>query len=39
MTSITNKQTLAVCSGYVLQNLENSETTICIVNALMGKLD
>jgi hypothetical protein len=39
MTTITNKQTLAVCSGYVLQNSENSEAAICIVNALMGKLD
>jgi len=39
MTSITNKQTLAICRGYVHQNSENSETTICIVNALMEKLD
>jgi hypothetical protein len=39
MASITNKQTLAICSGYVLQNSENSETTISIFNALMGKLD
>jgi hypothetical protein len=39
MTTIINKQTLAICSGYVLQNSENSETTICKVNALVGKLD
>ena len=39
MTTITNKQTHAICSGYVLQNSENSETTISKVNALMGKLD
>ena len=36
MTSITNKQTLAICSGYVLQNSENSETTVCIVNGKTG---
>ena len=35
MTSI-NKQTLAICSGYVLQNSENSETTVCIVNGKTG---
>jgi len=39
MITITNKQTHAICSGYVLQNSENSETTISKVNALMGKLD
>jgi len=39
MTTVTNKQTHAICCGYVLQNSENSETTISKVIALMGKLD
>ena len=38
MTAIENKQTLAMCSGYGLQNSENSVTTICKVNTLMEKL-
>jgi hypothetical protein len=39
VTAISNKQNHAIFSGYVLQNSENSETTICQVNALMGKLN
>jgi hypothetical protein len=39
MTTVTNKAILAICTGYVLQSKENSETTISKVNALMGKLD
>jgi hypothetical protein len=37
--AVANKQNLAIFSGCILQNSENSETTICQVNALMGKLD
>jgi hypothetical protein len=38
MTTVENKQTLAICIGYALQNSENSVTTICKVNTLMEKL-